>query len=164
MTVYNNPTKDEFAPSWQDISLKFRLYGGRTFEVSDVKGVTLNTSIDIGQQRATGGVVVRRTTGSETHTGSVNLYRRGWISALEEMVKVAPLKLGKRRIGGIHFDIEVQHSFPGESRIYTMRVKGCRVAGREYGPQEGNDPDTVNIPMSIADIVDVINGEEVGIR
>ena len=164
MTVYNNPSEDSYAPSFQDIKLTFKLKGGESFEVEDIKGITLNTSVDIGLQRAAGGVVARRTTGSENHTGSFNIYRAGWQLILKKLRKVAPMKKGKRRIGGIAFSIEIQHSFPGEDEIYCFRVKGCRIAGREFSAQEGNDPDTVNVPMSIGDIVDVVEGEEIGIR
>lgn len=164
MTVYNNPSEDSYAPSFQDIKLTFKLKGGESFEVEDIKSITLNTSVDIGSQRAAGGVVARRTTGSETHTGSFAIYRAGWQAVLKKLVKIAPLKKGKRRIGGIHFSIEVQHSFPGEDEIYSFRVKGCRIAGREASFAEGNDADTINVPMSIGDIVDVIDGEEIGIR
>ena len=61
----------------------------------------------------------------------------------------------------VQFQIQVQHTPPGSDEIYEFRLKGCRIAGRTLNSAEGSDAEQVEVPLSIIELVDIIDGQEI---
>lgn len=161
MATNNYPIFDGIAPSWADVVANFTTSGGVAFATEDIKSINTGTSLDIGEQRGTGGIVRRRTTGSASSEATVVFYRSGFQKFLRALKAEAPLVGNKRRIALVHFSIQELWTPYGEVDIFETRIKGCRIKGRTLNTQEGSDADTVEVPLSVLEISDVIDGEEV---
>ena len=59
------------------------------------------------------------------------------------------------------FDIMIQHTPPGETEIYQVKLKGCRYLGDSDDMKEGNEPDKIELTLNPIEIVNIINGKEV---
>lgn len=163
MSVNNEyPVLDGIAPSWADITVKATPKGAPLIPMIDIVAIKAGVTVEVGEQRgASGGRVLKRTLGASKHEASWTLYRSGYQKMLRGLVKVAPKRGNQRLLTGIHFGIQVQHTPPGDVEIYEYRVKGARVIGRQLDGAEGIEADQVEVPLSVAEIVDMIDGEEV---
>jgi hypothetical protein len=61
----------------------------------------------------------------------------------------------------VHFNLIWQYSVLGDVEIYERRMKGCRWMGDTMNDTEGSDPQEVEVPLSVMQVVDVIDGLEV---
>lgn len=154
------PVLDGIAPSWADISVTLSGTGIALFEMADIKEISSGTTLEVGEQRA-GGRVIRTTTGSESSEASITLYRAGFQKFCEAAIAAAPRRGNEARLSLVHFDIIVQHDVPGNPTIFTYKILGCRYAGRTLNGAEGVDADTVQVPLKVKKIVDVIGGLDV---
>lgn len=154
------PILDGIAPSWADISVKASANGAPLIEMKDIQSINTNTTVEVGEQRQAGRVI-RRTTGSVSFEANIVLYRTGYQKLLRAAKALAPLRGQRRVISLVHFDIQVLHTPPDESDIYEYHLEGCRMLGRALNGAEGSDADTVDVPLSVVTIVDVVDGEEV---
>lgn len=163
MAVNNEyPVLDGMAPSFADISVKAKPNGAPLIEMVDIAAINTSSTLEIGEQRgASGGRVLRRTTGSKTDEASWTLYRSGAQKLLRSLMAIAPRRGNQALVSLVHFDIIVQHTPPGDVEIYEYRLKGCRVSGRTLNSAEGTDAEQVEIPLSIGELVDIIDGVEV---
>ncbi len=164
MAVNNEyPILDGIAPSWADIIVKLTpTSGGVLVDLKDIAAINSASTLEIGEQRgASGGRVIRRTTGSVSNEASITFYRSGYQKMLRELAKLAPVRGNQKLVGLVHFQIQVQHTPPGEEEIFEYIIKGCRLKGRTLNGTEGSDPDQVEVPMSVIEIADIIDGEEV---
>lgn len=166
------PTLDGFAPSWADISVTLVPFAGplqgvadaasaALFEMSEIAAVNSGATVEVGSQRGPGGRVRKRTTGSVDYESSVTFYRSGFQGFLRRIKDVAPLEGNQRRVSLVTFNLNFVHSAPGDPNLYEVRLKGCRYLGRTLNTAEGTDPDQVEVPLSVLQVVDVIDGEEV---
>jgi len=157
------PVLDGVAPSWADIIVRCaRFADGALFDMEDIAAINTGTALEVGEQRgASGGRVRKRTTGQSSNTASMTLYRDGYQKMLRKMAEVAPVRGNQRIISLVHFDIQVQHTPPGSAEIFEYRVKGCRIAGRDLNGAEGTEADRVEVPLSVIEIADIIDGKEV---
>ncbi len=155
------PLLDEIAPSYADIALVIKGSATPVLKTEDIKAINTNTTIEIGKLRgASGGRVRRRTTGSVEYDGSLTLYRSGW-QALLRNLGPSMLTRGNQRVYGlVHFSLQALWTPPGSAEFYETRLKGCRMLGRTLASAEGTDPDELEVPLSIGEIVDVIDGIE----
>lgn len=154
------PVLDGVAPSWADIIVRLSPALGALIETKDIKAINTNATVEVGEQRA-GGRVIKRTTGSSKYEGSLTLYREGAQKMLRGLKGAAPKRGNQRIITLVHFGIQIQHTPPGSLEIYERRLKGCRIIGAALNGAEGTDADVVEVPLSIIEIVDMIDGEEV---
>lgn len=158
------PILDGIAPSWADLKLTVTGYnGGRTIETKDISAFSTGATIEIGEQRGTGGKLRRRTRGQATYECSMTLYLAGWIEFCKMLKEVAPVEQGRRKLSLAHFDCFEQFILPATSddeTIYQTKVLGCRIAGRAKNLAEGTDAAAVEVPISIVEVVDIIDGEE----
>lgn len=154
------PVVDGIAPSWADIIVRLSPIGAPLLELGDIKAINSGTTVEYGEQRA-GGRLMKRTTGSESSEASITLYRSGYQKLLRGLKSAAPSRGNQRLVALVHFGIEVQHTPPGDVEVYLYRLKGCRLKGRTLNGSEGDDADTVEVPLSVVQIADVIDGEEV---
>lgn len=176
MSFFDNPLINGFAPSWCDIAVRASLGGGPLIEIGDIAGIDYNASVEIGEQRE-GGRVVNRTRGSSSYEASMKLYASGYQKLLTGLIAMAPIRGSQSLISLATFTISIQFTPPtgggvagqaigavagalGIGGIFETRLKGCRVLGRNISAAEGNDVQQVEVPLSVLEIVDVINGKE----
>lgn len=158
------PILDGIAPSWADLKLTISGYnGGETIETKDISAFSTGTTLEIGEQRGTGGQLRRRTRGQSTHEASITFFVPGY-RKFQRMVKaIAPIEGGRRKLGLVHFDCLEQLILPETSEddnIYETKALGCRIAGRTKALAVGTDAAAVEVPLSVAEIVDIVDGEE----
>lgn len=155
------PIYDGIAPSWADIIVRATPAGGALIEMKDIAEISTGTSLEIGEQRgASGGRVIRRTTGAGSAEASITFYRSGYQKMLRALMALAPRRGNQRLISLVHFGIQIQFSVPGDAEIYESRLKGCRFKGRTMNHAEGSEADKVEQPLSLVEIADMIDGEE----
>jgi hypothetical protein len=156
------PTVNGIAPSWADIETTFSVLGGGILDTEDYSAINFSDTLEIGNRKgASGGRVKKRTTGSVDQEASLTMYQAGAKALHRALMQAAPLRAGQRAIGLVAFNILVQLTPPGETEIYTIEIRGCRVAGRTWAMAEGTDANVVEVPLSVAQIVELIDGEEV---
>lgn len=163
MAVNNEyPVLDGIAPSWADIIVKATPKGAALIDIKDIAAINTGTTVEVGEQRgASGGRVIKRTTGSVSYEASITLYRSGYQKLVRGLMAIAPTRGNQKVISLAHFGIQVQHTPPGDIEIYEYRLKGCRILGRSLNGAEGTDADQVEVPLSVIEIVDMIDGVEV---
>jgi hypothetical protein len=155
------PVLDGIAPSWADLSCKCKLYNGPLIEIFDCAAINSGTTLEVGEMRgASGGRVVKHTTGASSATASITFYRSGYQKFIRALKNVAPRRGNEAILSLVHFDIQVFHSVPGDDEIYEYRLKGMRYGGRTMNPAEGTDAEQVEVPMVIKKVVDVIDNVE----
>lgn len=153
------PVLDGIAPSWADLILKISPTGAAVLKTSDVKSINTGVKVEIGEQRA-GGRLMKRTTGDEKSEASITFYQEGWQKLLRALKDIAPKRGNQRLIGLVPFDVQMQFTPPGSAEIFECRLKGCRTAGRTLNPAEGTEANTVEVPVSVTQIADVVDGVE----
>jgi hypothetical protein len=160
------PVLDGIDPSWADIIVNANPGGSSLIKIEDISAIDSGTTVEVGLVKgASGGRVRRRTTGEKSDEFSWTLYRVGLRNLKRELMKVA-IERGLTRgnqviVGLVHFDIQVQHTPPGSDDIFEYRVKGARITGNQFKHAEGVDADQVEVPMSVIEIVEVIDGKEI---
>lgn len=163
MAVNNEyPVLDGIAPSWADIAVKATPIGGELIDIKDIKEISTGSSVEVGEQRgASGGRVMRRTTGSVSYEASMTLYRSGHQKLLRSLMAIAPQRGVQRLVTLVHFQIQIQHTPIGDEEIYERLIKGCRLMGDSLNMAEGTDADTVEIPLNTIEVVNIVDGLEV---
>jgi hypothetical protein len=153
------PVLDGVSPSWADVIMKASAPGVPVLEMKWIKAINTGASVEVGEQKA-GGRVMKTTSGSSKHEASITIYREGWNIWLRNIEPIAPKRGNQVIYSLVHFGVQVQHTPPGSIEIFEYRLKGCRIIGRTLNGSEGNDPDVVELPLHIKEVVDVIDGKE----
>jgi len=155
------PVLDGIAPSWADIIVRVSPAGAPLIEMADIKSINTGTSVEVGEQRgASGGRVLKRTTGAAKYEASMTLYYAGFVKLLRGLKDLAPVRGNQRAISLVHFGAQIQHTPPGSVEIFDMRIKGCRFLGRALNPAEGVDAQTVDVALNPLEIADMVDGVE----
>jgi hypothetical protein len=162
--VANNdyPTFNGVAPSWADATITLSPDGAPLLESLDIKAISTNSSVEVGSQKS-GGRVMKRTAGDLSNEASITLYRSGYQKLLRGLMAVAPSRGDVKLIRYVHFNIAYQYTPMFDVEVYERRVKGCFVSGSAVNGAEGTDPSEVEVPLSILEICDVIDGVEVSL-
>lgn len=168
MAINNDfPVYNGITPSFADLSCKITGTDITLLELKDIKAINTSRTVEIGKQKgASGGRTKKRTTGSQEEEMSWTLYRDGYQRMLRTLLQGAET-LGYVRGGNqymislVHFDFIWHMTPPGDVEIYERRVFGCRVIGDTMNTAEGTDAQEVEVPLSVASIVDIIDGKEV---
>jgi hypothetical protein len=156
------PSINDIAPSWADVAITFTVGGGDALDMLDIAALKWSRKVEVGEQRGTsGGRVMARTTGQGSQEASATLYRSGLRRLLKSLAAKAPSRGNQKVIGVVSFDILVQHSPPGETEIYTTKIKGCRYLGDSDDMKEGNEADKLEVTLNPIEIVQIIDGVEV---
>lgn len=130
--------------------------------MADIAALKFGDKVEVGEKRgASGGRVMARTTGSVSQEASAELFRGGHRRLIKALAAKAPSRGNQKRISLVGFDILVQHTPPGETEIYVVKIKGCRLLGRDFAMQDGNDADKVSVALNPMQIVEIIDGEEI---
>lgn|SRR5678815_3473309 len=162
MALQEYPSIDGVAPSWADIGVTFTVTGGGDLlEMADIASIKSGSKVDIGEQRGVGGRVMSRTTGQGSQEASMELYRSGYRKLLKSLAKKAPTRGNQALISLVPFDILIQHTPPGETEIYTRKIKGCRISGVDAESKEGADADKVSCALNPIEVVDIVDGQEI---
>lgn len=163
MAINNEfPVLDGIAPSWADILARATPAGAPLIDMKGLKSVSTGSTVEVGEQRgASGGRVLKRTTGSKSDEASATVYRDEYQKIIRNLAAIAPKRGNQRIVSLVHFGIQVQHTPPGVSDIFEFRVKGCRLLGRTLASEEGNEADTVDLNLNPIEIADMIDGAEV---
>lgn len=155
----------DVASSWADIGVAITPYGGTVLDSTDISAIAHSGTVEVGEQIGTsGGRVVARTSGSVKYEASITFYRRGLLKLVDALVAAAPdyaIRGNQVRISLVGFDVDVQHSPPGESRISHVRIKGCRLLGYSDDMSEGNDADQIELTLSPMEVCQIVNGREI---
>jgi hypothetical protein len=137
------PTLNEVAPSWADITVSFPVYGGETVITPDIAAMKWSDKVEVGLVRGTnGGRKSKRTTGQYDCDASVTFYREGW----RTFRKILAAK--DKKISLVGFDFIIQHTPPGSTEIFNVKISGCRVMGRSSDMSESSDADKIEIPLN----------------
>jgi hypothetical protein len=109
--------------------------------------------------------VINRTRGSVSYEASMTVYGSGWNKLIRNLSAVA-LTQGAIRgstslISLVHFNIHVMYTPPGSLNILQYKLKGCRLLGRTFNATEGSDAQQIEVPLSVIEIVDVVDGRDV---
>ncbi len=156
------PSLNDIEPSWADIAVTFAVFEGALLETADIAGLKWSRKVEVGERRgASGGRVMARTTGQGSQEASVTLYRSGLRRLIKGLMEKAPTRGNQVRIGLVAFDIMIQHTPPGETEIYQVKIKGCRYLGDADDMKEGTDADKVEVTLNPIEIVNIIDGKEV---
>ena len=103
-----------------------------------------------------------KTTGQPTSSASGSLYRPGYDSLATALVAVAPQDAaGRYQLSKVRFDLVVNHSYPENSKIYTIKLLGCSLDKRGAKHGEGVEADVVDVDLNPMKIVEIIDGKEV---
>lgn len=163
MAAQEFPIYNGIAPTWADVSVTANVYGGKLIDMADIYAVKLDPAVDVGEQHR-GGRTVRRGSGQGKNTGELTVYRSAYQAFLRQIADIAPVQNGQRIITLVHFDIIVHHTPPGDTEIYQREGRGCRIVGNGLDGQEGVDPDKLTLPLSVVQIVDIVDGNEFVLR
>ena len=136
--------------------------GGETVVDIDYAGFKFGTVVEVGEQRgASGGRLMKRTTGSKKDTLSATYYKSGLRKLLRALMAVAPQRGNQRLVSLVHFDIQTLHTPPGADGIYEQTARGCRLLKIDGGWTEGNEAEKVELEFSPAEIYFAIDSVEV---
>lgn len=154
------PILNGIAPSWADVIVRATPDGGPLVEMKDIAAINSGRSVEVGSQKgASGGRVIKRTTGDGSQEASVTFYRSGYQRFLRALMALAPARSnGERILTLVHFGIQIQHTPPGDAEIYERLIKGCRVLSDTMNSAEGSDAQQVEVALSVIQIVDIIDG------
>lgn len=147
------PSVNEHESSWADIGVNFNIVGGATMPWVDIEAIKWSRKVEVGKSRGTsGGRVMKQTAGSEDCEASSTVQRSGAIQLIEA-IEVAAVALGLVRgneviISGVSFDILVQHTPLGTSRVYTAKLAGCRFLGDSDDMKQGNEGDMIELTLN----------------
>lgn len=160
------PVYNGVSPSFCDIKVAVTATGAPLLRMQGIKSINTSVSGEVGEQRgASGGRVMKRTTGQVSYEASMTLYRDAFNEFLDNLA-IAAQSLGYVRgnqvlVSLVHFGIQIQHTLPGVQDTFEHRIKGCRYLGRDLNGAEGTDPDTVDVKLSPLEIVDMRGGKEI---
>jgi hypothetical protein len=156
------PIVDGVAVSWADIAVTITPIGGALAKTVDISAIHTGRSVEVGYQRgATGGRKKKRTTGQSDEEASITFYRDGFQAFYRALAKIAPARGNQLVVGLVVFGVQMQWTPLGSVEIFERRVKGARIIGDTIDGAEGSDADTVEVPLSVMEIVDIIDGKEV---
>jgi hypothetical protein len=159
------PLLNDVAPSFADVVLKITPTGGPVLTTEDFAALTDGRTVEVGEQRgASGGRVMRRTTGSISYEASITFYRSGYQTLYRAMAALAPTARGNQKVlSVVPFNVQIQHTPFGTTEIYDRRWRGCRIIGDGMSLAEGTEADQIEVPVSVIEIVDIIDGVEVAL-
>jgi len=155
------PLLNEIAPSWADITTTINITDGESFTDIDYKEIKWKSAVEKGEQRgASGGRVIKRTTGAKTDEGSAVFYKSGLRKLLRALQAAAPVRGNQRLISLVTFDVVILHTPPGADDIYHEEMRGCSISSFDSTMTEGTDAETVAIDLMPIENVYIVDGKE----
>ncbi len=134
--------------SWGDLKADLNVPDGPSVELVEWEGFKWARKLEVGETTGVGGGGTRkRTRGKASYEGSGTATRAGWCELLEAL-EAAAEALGQVRddeviISGIEFDVIFQHTPLNDTRIYAVKLVGCRFMGDASDMKAGNEADMI---------------------
>lgn len=143
--------------SWADLTVSPIIPGGATLNLLDLEGWKWARKLERGESRGIGGRLKKRTRGTPSFEASATATRGGWMGILEG-IETAAVALGLVRddvviVGGVDFDVLLQHSPLGSDRIYTVKLVGCSLDADSSDMKQGNEADMIEMGLNPMDIL-----------
>lgn len=148
-------TLNERAVSWSDIAFTLDIPGAPQMPVIDIKSLDFEGAVTRGEQRgASGGRVLKKTSGSLKNTCSATFYTSGLDEVIDAFSAIAPKdSAGRPQLSKVTFSMVVKHTFEGEDRIRTVKINGCNLDKIAEKHAEGDDAATIDSDLSPLEIV-----------
>lgn len=142
--------------SWADISVTLNVPGGANVPVVDLEAFKWSRKNERSESRGTSGRPKKRTRGSPSYEASATATRGGWMQLIEA-IETAAVALNQVRgdqviIGAIDFDMLIQHTPLGDSRIYAVKLKGCSLDGDSSDMKQGSEADMIELVLNPIEI------------
>jgi len=155
------PIYNGIAPSWADFKITAKGSNTPLIEMKDIKSIDTGVQLEIGEQPgASGGKIIRTTTGAAKNTAKWVLYHSGYTSLFRALGPTMPTRGNKRVWGLVFLDIQGFWTPPNSDELFEVRINGCRLLGRDINAAVGVDATEVEMPLHPSEIVDVIDGFE----
>lgn len=156
------PTLNANSPSWTNIKITVNVLGGQTAPAIDIKSITWESKVERGMQRgASGGRVLKRTTGQKTDTAAAEFYRDGLRTLVRWLIEVAPKdSAGRPMLSQATFDVVIKFALEGDPEIYETKLTGCHLDKIAGSHAEGTDPDVIAVDLNPIEVIEVIDGQD----
>ena len=143
--------------SWADLTVSPIIPGGATLTLLDLEGWKWARKLERAESRGIGGRIKKRTRGQASFEASATATRGGWMGILEG-IEVAATALNLVRddivvIGGVDFDVLLQHTPLGSTRVYTVKLIGCSLDSDSSDMKQGNEADMIEMGLNPMDIL-----------
>ncbi len=130
--------------SWAELKIALEIFGGDSFATKDFAALDWDDALTPGIVRGTGPSIIGRTVGEYEANASMTMH---YAKSVEFQEKLA---LINRKIGLVTFDIVASWSpLDGQGRVFTVKLVGCRIAGRSVASAPGPDNTQKTMPLSI---------------
>jgi hypothetical protein len=137
------------AVSYAEIEIALAISGGVRFRTKDFAAIDWDDALEPGKVRGTGPEIISRTTGEYDANGSMTMYYAKSVE-FQRALKARKPQVG---IGLVVFDIVINWSpLDGEGEVFTAKLIGCRLAGRQVQSATGPDPTQKVMPLSVTRI------------
>lgn len=165
------PTNQAFASvnvhecSWADAEFELSVPGGAKLSIVDFEAAKWARKLERAITKgSSGGRPMKRTRGDASYEASVTASRGGWaiiISALEVYALTIPSRVRGDRvvIGGIEFDLLIQHTPQGSPHIYQAKLTGCSYDGDSSDMKQGNEADMIELTVNPIEIATKLSTE-----
>lgn len=156
------PSLNSVTPSWTEINATANISGGTALALPDLKSINWESSIARGEQRgASGGRVVKRSSGAKTDTASWEMYQGGLRDIKRQLMAVAPKdSAGRPMLSKVSFDIVIKWSVDDDADIFIVKLLGCHLDKDSGSASEGTDPNVISTDLNPIEIVEVIDGQD----
>lgn len=158
-----DPVLNGVAPSWSETRCSAHVDGGASIDIAvDWKAINWESKVERGEQRgASGGRILKRTTGQVSNTADAELYASGFRELVAALAAVAPKdSSGRPQVSKVSFDLQIQHAM-SDSDIYETQLRGCRLDKFGGKLAEGVEANMVSIDLNPIQIIEKVNGQEV---
>ena len=150
--------------SWADAEFEMTVPNGPKISLVDFEAAKWARKLERGMTKGvSGGRPMKRTRGDASYEASLTASRGGWmiiVDAIAELAKALGRVRGDRIIiGGIEFDILVQHAPLGDSNIYQAKLTGCSYDGDSSDMKQGNEADMIEITVNPIEIATKLASE-----
>ncbi len=156
------PTLNSVSPSWAEFEATANINGGVALTLSGLKSIDWESAVARGEQRgASGGRVMKRTSGAKTDTASCEMYQGDLRDLQRQLLAVAPRdSAGRPMLSKVSFDIVIKHSVDTDADIFVTKLLGCHLDKLSGKHAEGTDANVVALDLNPIEIVEVIDGQD----
>ena len=151
------PTLNGEAQSWTNIRVAITPYDGTELDAADLSDISWSGTIEVGEQRMTGGRLKARTAGMPKCEAKATFYADGYDRLIDALAKVAIAKgfvnaAGAARIALVKFDVLIMHTPIDQSTIKSVLLEGCRLLTDSASMSEGTDADKLEVSLNPVEV------------
>lgn len=147
------PTLNGEAQGWFNAQIFVQGYGGVELAAADLKDISWSETVEVGEQRSTGGRLKARTVGQNKCEAKATWYADGYDAFITNLATIANAlgrvdSSGAAQISLVGFDILIQHTPLDQSWITEKKIMGCRMLSDSGQSGEGTDAETVETGLN----------------